>query len=639
MSLFTPWRATQLAASVTAGDQSAPDLVALSDGRFALVYVDASVTTAGGGSDSSGSAIRVEIFNTDGSTTTGPIQVNTATTGDQSAPVIVASTAGGFAVAWVDASGGADTGGDDGSGLAVRAQLFDGQGVRIGGEVLAHRLTTGDQSQPSLTALHNGQIAVSFTDASSTGGDTSGLATRLSLINPDGSLGATDLLVNSVTTGDQLEGQLARLTSGQMVAIYTDRSASGSDTSGAALRGQLLDPFGAAQGAPFLVNTTTLLDQSAASVTALTGGGFVVAFQDSSASGGDTSGTAVRLQVFGASGEALGDESLVNEITSGDQGLPEILALSDGRFVVVYEDNSGGVQSGGDDASSTALRAQVFRPNGAASGESFLVNSEVTTGAQTDVTLDELPDGRVVIAWADGSLGADSGGDDTDGALRVQFFDLRARPITWNGTGEGDQAAGTMGADWMRGRGGDDRLVGAHGIDRIAGGAGADTLIGNLGHDLIRGGTGDDVVEGNRGQDRLFGNLGLDVLMGGRGDDMLDGAGGGDRLIGGAGRDSLRGGAGIDSFVFQAASDSARGQDTRDVIVDFKQGADVIDLAAIDEFTFIGQAAFTGTAGELRFHYRGQATVIAADLDGDGRADMQVEVTGRHALETTDFLL
>jgi hypothetical protein len=83
------------------------------------------------------------------------------------------------------------------------------------------------------------------------------------------------------------------------------------------------------------------------------------------------------------------------------------------------------------------------------------------------------------------------------------------------------------------------------------------------------------------------------------------------------------------------------------VIGRFARGEDRIDLAAIDAdpgrpgnqaFTFIGAAAFSGTAGEVRVTAEGPDTVVQADTGGDGAADFAIALTGRIDLDADDFV-
>jgi Ca2+-binding RTX toxin-like protein len=134
----------------------------------------------------------------------------------------------------------------------------------------------------------------------------------------------------------------------------------------------------------------------------------------------------------------------------------------------------------------------------------------------------------------------------------------------------------------------------------------------------------------------IAGNAGRNVLLGGNGDDTL---GGGD------GRDVLIGGAGSDKFVFGRLEDSGVGAALRDVIGGFRSiEGDLIDLHQIDAdifsdghqaFDYIGAAAFSSTAGELRF----ASGLMQVDVDGDGGADMEIAVAGVSTLAEDDFVL
>ena len=96
--------------------------------------------------------------------------------------------------------------------------------------------------------------------------------------------------------------------------------------------------------------------------------------------------------------------------------------------------------------------------------------------------------------------------------------------------------------------------------------------------------------------------------------------------------------------MFLSLSDSLAGA-KRDVITDFKSGVDSIDLHVIDadvtevgeqDFIWIGGDSFHGEAGELRFS-RG---VLAADANGDTKADFEIALTGVNSLnESHDLLL
>jgi Ca2+-binding RTX toxin-like protein len=168
-------------------------------------------------------------------------------------------------------------------------------------------------------------------------------------------------------------------------------------------------------------------------------------------------------------------------------------------------------------------------------------------------------------------------------------------------------------------------------------------FMGSSGKNKFTGGSGTDAMNGFNGSDRLYGNDGDDVLFGGNGSDRLEGGTGTDILDGGRNRDVMLGGTGADTFFYSDALNSKAGS-TRDFIRDFEVGVDQIDVSALG-LTFIADAAFSGTAGELHFRIVDKAgtandhTYVEADIDGNGKADFQIDLFGVHTLTAGDFNL
>ena len=146
--------------------------------------------------------------------------------------------------------------------------------------------------------------------------------------------------VNTTTQGDQSAPAAARLPDGRFVIVWQDGSATGGDTSGTAIRGQMLWPDGSLLGTEFLVNTTTQSNQRAPKVAALEVGGFVVVWADDSRSVLGGSGTAVHGQVFGVDGAPIEEEFLIETWSDrynryhSDEIILEVAGLANGGFVV-----------------------------------------------------------------------------------------------------------------------------------------------------------------------------------------------------------------------------------------------------------------------------------------------------------------
>ena len=128
-------------------------------------------------------------------------------------------------------------------------------------------------------------------------------------------------------------------------------------------------------------------------------------------------------------------------------------------------------------------------------------------------------------------------------------------------------------------------------------------------------------------------------MIGGAGDDLLDGGGG---------RDVAIGGSGADIFLFDDGDMPGKRSQDSDVIrdFDFSQG-DRVDLAAVDAiaggsddaFHFIGQDAFSGNAGELRYSVFSNHLLLSGDLTGDGFADFAIRLDALTTISASAFFL
>jgi Ca2+-binding RTX toxin-like protein len=133
-------------------------------------------------------------------------------------------------------------------------------------------------------------------------------------------------------------------------------------------------------------------------------------------------------------------------------------------------------------------------------------------------------------------------------------------------------------------------------------------------------------------------------ILTGAGDDILFGGAGNDTLSGGLGTDAIDGGSGNDNYVYRSAAESTAA--SRDTIA-FTAG-DKIDLALVDAnggtpaneaFSFIGDAAFSNVAGQLRAFQSGAQWIVEGDVNGDGTADLLIAVTSAAPLTVADFVL
>jgi hypothetical protein len=441
--------------SATTSVQLGPQITALQNGGFVVTWNDLSQGVGGAGGDTSGFAVKAQVFAAGGTPVGAEILVNNATTSAQRDPQVTALSNGGFVVTWQDSSQGVGGAGGDTSSLAVKAQVFAAGGTPVGAEILVNSATAGDQDVPQITPLQNGGFVVTWRDASlgvgGASGDTNSLAVKAQVFAASGTPVGNEILVNSATVGDQDVPQITALSNGGFVVTWQDLSqgvgGAGGDTSGYAVKAQVFAAGGTPVGAEILVNSATTSVQLGQQITALQNGGFVVTWYDFSqgvgGAGGDTSSYAVKAQVFAAGGTPVGVEVLVNSATAADQGVPQITALSNGGFVVTWQDFSQGVGGAGGDTTGYAIKAQVFAAGGTPVGAEIRVNT-ATAGFQYNQQITALSNGGFVVTWYDESLGVGgAGGDTSSGALKAQVFAADGTPdgteILVNSATAGDQ--------------------------------------------------------------------------------------------------------------------------------------------------------------------------------------------------------
>jgi len=124
--------------------QFQPSVAALASGGFVVCWTQGQ----------SGSLdVKARIFDGAGAPLGSVFQVGTGS-GDQNLPSVTALPSGGFTISWRETAGlnlpGIPTNpGGDGSGAAVKAQVFTATGATIGAEILVNTSTAGDQTLPA----------------------------------------------------------------------------------------------------------------------------------------------------------------------------------------------------------------------------------------------------------------------------------------------------------------------------------------------------------------------------------------------------------------------------------------------------------------------------------------------------------
>ena len=191
--------------------------------------------------------------------------------------------------------------------------------------------------------------------------------------------------------------------------------------------------------AEFQVNTGGITDNQRYSDVATLKNGNVIAVwttqnTGNSATGGDGSGYSVKAKILNSSGNQVKSEFLVNTNTAGNQQIAKVVALSDGGFMVAWEDEGGQVG----DTSGSSVRAQRYDSAGSKVGGEILVNHSIVNGDQDYVDVFEVGAGLVGFSWV-----SDSAADGKEVQLNIYSTSLNLfaseRTVNFVGGGAGNQ--------------------------------------------------------------------------------------------------------------------------------------------------------------------------------------------------------
>ncbi len=240
---------------------------------------------------------------------------------------------------------------------------------------------------------------------------------------PDGTpLQTTDQQLNTYTTSTQFVPEVAALSSGEFVVVWTSIGSWGTDSSGHSVQARLIDSSGVALGATeFQVNTYTTGGQSGGTVATDQRGSFVVSWSSYGSFGSDQSDASVQARRFDATGAPLDPtEFQVNTQTFYYQVGPHVAATPGGDFVIAWTDWYNPV---GDDQ--IGVKARRFASDGTPlDAQDFHVNTYTPTGQiASDLAIDA--EGNFIVAWS--SVG--SAGPDADGSSQVRRFHADGTPV------------------------------------------------------------------------------------------------------------------------------------------------------------------------------------------------------------------
>ncbi len=218
INTYTTWR------------QLTPAVAADAGGNFVVVWS----SDGSSGSDSSDFSIQGQRFDSAGTPLGTEFQVNTYTTDHQEWPVVALIAGGNVVVVW----GSFGSSGSDSSGSSIQGQRFDSAGTPIGGEFQVNTYTTFSQFIAAVAADAGGNFVVVWSSDGSSGSDSSDFSVQGQRFDSAGTPLGTEFQVNTYTTSLQWLPAVAADAGGNFVVVWDSDGSSGSDTSRHSIQGQ-----------------------------------------------------------------------------------------------------------------------------------------------------------------------------------------------------------------------------------------------------------------------------------------------------------------------------------------------------------------------------------------------------------------
>ncbi|MFO0984325.1 MAG: hypothetical protein U1E76_21810 [Planctomycetota bacterium] len=290
----------------------------------------------------------------------------------------------------------------------VFARLYASDGQPRTDEIRVNQATAGNQNAAKVACRPDGTgFVVVWNDWYGADGNLMGCFGRV--FDGDGEPVTPELPINALTDGSQFDPAVAIHPDGEFVVAWVDAGSHGASRARVVLRRfgadgtAMSDEIAVSESQHLQLEPTVAVDRS---------GRIVVAYTDAGAT--QDGERDVMMRAFGRDGEPITAQMRVNDDAAGVQHLPRIAAAGNGRFMVVWQDDSGR------DGHGCGVLARVFERSGAPLTSDLVIAANVYGDQQRPAVACDFI-GNFSVAWEDRSPG------DTDVLLRR--FDNAGYPL------------------------------------------------------------------------------------------------------------------------------------------------------------------------------------------------------------------
>ncbi|MDC0012464.1 hypothetical protein OAE29_04265 [Octadecabacter sp.] len=312
-------------------------------------------------------------------------RLNITTSGEQQNPVVTGLPNGNFVVVWADRAG------NDGSEGGIFAQIYTSQFEAVGSEFIVNSYTDYWQTRPEVSSTSSGDFLVTWAEG-------------------NGYLSAQFFNQSGAQIGEQFNMRPGWNHHAD-IAVSAD---GGFWVSGNVAQDAIYIKKISSDGIDLIADVKIDRDvfQADPTITILQDQRVLVTWNEESETGSND----IYAQLVSDSGVLLGEAFLINQNTNNNQLGQEVTALTDGGFAITW-------QSENQDGDGYGIIVRQF-DNELIGTDEIIVN-EITLGDQTDPTITADSEGGFLVGWTDNI-------HINGGAVYAQRFDTAANKIGSN---------------------------------------------------------------------------------------------------------------------------------------------------------------------------------------------------------------
>lgn len=347
------------------GDQHATHAAISAKGGY-LVWQDNATDESGLGI----SALRLDAA---ANAVGAPFRVNASLAGNQEKPQVGLLANGGAMFAWEAGETGF---------RRVQFRAANAEGMFLAEEAFVTGADSGEQTDPSMTVLGNGTVALAWTDYLMDG-DVKGLAGRI--VTETGEALTEPFRLNKFTRGNQYGAKMLAMPNGGIAAVWVSDQQQSEKSIDIVAR--LFNSVGQPLTGEVVVSQPGI---SSNPVLGIAGNRLMVAWEQVNLDNKKTRWN-IHMRSFDLNLKPLTEALTANQKLEGDQFAPSLEGNAEGAMLVW--------NSLGQDGSREAVVGRFLNQDGLFEGEEFVVNSTKFAG-QIEPNVTATSEGQWLVTWS-----------------------------------------------------------------------------------------------------------------------------------------------------------------------------------------------------------------------------------------------